>query len=151
VIRNRDLLADALRALRTCAGRPRLPARVGGSLEQYTPDRLDLLRRGEGERGPDGGGAIRGVRPKLERLRLSVDGNPLASSSLPCVIAVQDSIPSKVGCELRVVFAEVSASRRRAAATAIAKYRGAQRTCDLDARSVTPVGARERSGHEDGR
>ena len=54
------------------------------------------------------------------------------------MIAVQDSIPPKFSCELRVVFAEVSAGRHRAATSAIAKPCGTQRSCDVDARSVTP-------------
>ncbi len=74
----------------------------------------------------------------MERLGLSVDGNPLAGAPLLGVSAVEDRLASEFGGESRVMFAEVSSRRHSATTTAIAKPRGAQRSCDLDALSVTP-------------
>ena len=53
VIRNRDLLAEALPALRACAGRPGLPRCACRCLEEDATDRLDFLCGSEGERWPD--------------------------------------------------------------------------------------------------
>ena len=60
------------------------------------------------------------------------------SVSLLRVIAVDDRLPSEFSRESGVMLAQVSRGRRRAAAAAIAKPRGAERSCCLDARIVTP-------------
>jgi hypothetical protein len=62
----------------------------------------------------------------------------MASASLLRVSTVDDRLPSEFCCEPRVVLAKISLSRHRAATRAIAKPGGTQRSCDVDARSVTP-------------
>ena len=62
------------------------------------------------------------------------------------MIAVDDRFPPEFGRQLSVMRTKVSIGRHRAATTAIAKPRGTQRSCGLDARSVTPSITRAREG-----
>ena len=144
VIRNRDLLAEALPALRTGARRPRLPARAGRSLEEDTTDRLDFLRGGERERGPY-------RRWATELCDLSSIGSASATTGtrwralrLFAVIAVDDRLPSELVCESRVMLAQVSRGRYRPATAAITKFRAAEIGCLVDVWSVTPSITRAR-------
>jgi hypothetical protein len=53
VVGNRDLLTEALAALRAGARSPGLSRRIGGGLEENATDRLDLLGGCECEGGAD--------------------------------------------------------------------------------------------------
>jgi hypothetical protein len=75
----------------------------------------------------------------LERLGLGVDRNPLACTPCLDVIAVEDRLAPEFTGEPRVMLAEVSTNRNRAALAAIAKPRCAEGSRVDDVRIVPPT------------
>ena len=110
------------------------------SLEQDAADRLDFLGGGEARVPADSGWAksetcdLSSSGSEAQRLRDSAGGRFASLAWSPLRIRV----PPESSRDSRVMLAKVSPGRHRAATTAVAKRRGTQRSCDVDARSVTP-------------